>query len=151
MSTPSYKVTKLRNGTVIDHIAAGRALEVLQLLGLDADAAVAIGINFPSRKHGKKDIIKIEGRFLDVPQFSILSLISPSATVSIIRDFELDRKEPVVVPDEVTGRLRCPNARCITNHELDSTTRFAVTRADPLRLVCHYCERSFGRDQLRLR
>jgi aspartate carbamoyltransferase regulatory subunit len=144
---PSYKVTKLRAGTVIDHLAPGNAMVALKILGLPKADTVAIGLNFPSAKHGVKDLIKVENRFLTPEEISKLSLVCPRASISYIRDFDVVEKLEARIPDDAIGLVRCPNPGCITNHE-QVTTRFSVTASPGLRLQCHYCERSFGRDKL---
>jgi len=148
---PSYRVTKLQSGTVIDHIAPGRALEVVRHLAVDPRQTAAIGMNFPSGKHSSKDIIKFENRDLTQDEISMISLVAPQATISVIRDFKVVDKRKSEVAREVLGILTCPSSSCISNHEQGVTTRFVVMRPEPLLLHCHYCERTFGRDQLLIR
>lgn len=143
----SRKVSKLRAGTVVDHLKPGSALLALRVLGLEGPDIVAIGMNFPSAKFGTKDIIKIENRFLSPEEINLLALISPDATITIIRDYEVQEKFTARMPDEARGITRCPNPSCVTNHTA-METRFAVEQSGPWLLRCHYCERAFGAELL---
>jgi len=144
---PSYRVSKLRHGTVIDHLDAGAGLQALALLRIPKNTVCAVGMNFESGKHGRKDIIKIEGMELSPQEINKIVLFGPHATLSIIRDYELVEKINVEVPDRIVGVVTCPNPSCITNHE-PVTTRFDVMSAEPMRVRCHYCERAMSRDEL---
>jgi aspartate carbamoyltransferase regulatory subunit len=144
-----YYVSALRHGTVIDHLSPGTALAAHRALGLDARALVTIGINLNSGKLGRKDIIKIEDIELGRTELNRLALISPEATLSIIRDYRIVAKFRIEMPHEFTGIVRCSVPTCITNHEV-MTTRFVVSRRDPLRLRCHYCERVLRPEELEI-
>lgn len=136
------KVQPIRNGTVIDHIASGRAVTVMRILGLlrpGWTSTVTAAMNVPSNK-GRKDILKIEDRELDPSEVNKISLIAPNATINIIREYEVARKERVELPEKVSGLVRCPNPNCVTNHE-PIKTQFLVTQKDPVRLTCGYCDR----------
>ena len=144
---PSYRVSKLRAGTVIDHLDPGSALQALAILGIPANTVCAIGMNFESGKHGRKDIIKIEGMELTQEDINKIVLFGPHATLSIIREFELVDKVAVKLPKDIVGVVPCPNPSCITNHE-PVTTKFDVLSGDPLRVRCHYCERTLRREEI---
>lgn len=136
------RVTPIRNGTVIDHIEPGMALKVLRILGLPREGAtsiVSVVMNVPS-EHGRKDIVKIEDRELEKGEVDRIALIAPRATVNIVREYDVARKERVKLPEVVTGILRCSNANCVSNHE-PVTTRFRVHQNGSLRLKCVYCDR----------
>jgi aspartate carbamoyltransferase regulatory subunit len=136
------KVQPIRNGTVIDHIAAGRAISVLRILGMPRPgwtSTITAAMNVPSSR-GRKDILKIEDRELDPTEVNKISLIAPNATINIVREYEVIRKERVQLPDKVSGLVRCPNQNCVTNHE-PIKTQFLVTQREPLRLRCGYCDR----------
>jgi len=139
MSDHELRVSKIRNGTVIDHIAGGQALNVLAILGIDADSGetVSVGMRVPSDRLGSKDIVKVEGRELSQDEVDVLSLIAPAATINIVRDFEVVEKHRVERPDVVTGVLSCPNRHCITTGDEPVASRFDVLD-DGIR--CQYCE-----------
>ena len=86
------RVSKIRNGTVIDHVAAGEALHVLAILGIDGSGgeSVSLGMNVPSERMGRKDIVKVEGREMSQAELDVLSLIAPDATVNIVRPLPED-------------------------------------------------------------
>lgn len=136
------KVEPIKNGTVIDHITANKALSVLRILGLpNGKSTVTIAMNVPSSKMGNKDIVKIEGRELAPKEVDKIALIAPNATINIIRNYELSEKSKVHLLDEITGILKCPNPNCITNTSEPVNTRFYVIRREPVILRCYYCER----------
>ncbi|MCD4740363.1 aspartate carbamoyltransferase regulatory subunit [archaeon] len=136
-------VKHIENGTVIDHIDGGKALEVLKLMGGPNSSTVVIAVNVPSTKHKKKDILKMEGVYVDERKLDLISLIAPSATVNIIKNGKLVEKRPVKLPTEVSGVLTCLNPKCITNKDREPvTTKFTVEK-EPLRLICVYCNKEF--------
>ncbi len=138
----TLKVTKIRSGTVIDHIPAGRALEVLNVLGLTGREGLRIAVimNVESRKLGRKDIVKIEGKKLKPEEVNMIALVAPTATINIIDDFNVVQKFRAEVPDIVEGVVRCPNPTCITNKSREPIkTRFVVIKRSPLVLQCCYC------------
>ena len=138
-SDHQLRVSKIRNGTVIDHVTGGQALNVLRILGIDGSGGetVSIGMNVPSNRMGRKDIVKVEGRELSQEEVDVLSLIAPDATINIVRDYDVIEKNRVERPDRVVGVLSCPNRNCITNEREPVETEFAVFD-DGLR--CEYCE-----------
>ena len=133
------RVSKIRNGTVIDHVTGGEALHVLSILGIDGSEGdtVSVGINVPSDRLGRKDIVKVEGRELSQSEVDVLSLIAPDATINIVREYEVTEKHRVESPEEVTGVLQCPNANCITNAGEPVETQFAVLSEG---VRCEYCD-----------
>jgi len=139
MTDKELRVSKIRNGTVIDHVTAGQALNVLAILGIDGSGgeSVSIGMNVPSGKVGQKDVVKVEGRELSQSEVDVLSLIAPEATINIIRDFEVVEKNRVERTDTVRGILVCPNHHCITNADEPVRTEFEVLD-DGVR--CAYCD-----------
>jgi aspartate carbamoyltransferase regulatory subunit len=135
------RVSKIRNGTVIDHVTAGQALNVLSIVGIDGESGetVSLGMNVPSDRFGAKDIVKVEGRELSQDEVDVLSLIAPQATINIIRDYDVVEKHRVERPEVVSGVLTCPNRHCITNADEPIRTRFDVlAEGDGVR--CTYCE-----------
>ena len=135
----ALRVSKIENGTVIDHVAAGQALNVLAILGIDGlgDDVLSIGMNVPSDRLGRKDVVKIEGRELSQSELDVLSLIAPAATINIIREYDVVDKHLVERPTEVAGVLKCPNHNCITTEDEPVKSRFDVLD-DGVR--CEYCD-----------
>lgn len=136
------QVRALQWGTVLDHLRAGTALRTLRLLELPPESTVLIGVNLPSTKLGRKDLVKVEGLELTAEEINRIALMSPSATLSVVRNYKVTEKLHAVIPDQVQGILRCVNPACIS---MDNRvkSRFQVERREPLRLRCCYCERSF--------
>ncbi len=132
-------VSKIEDGTVIDHVTGGQALNVLAILGIDGSRGerVSVGINVPSGRLGRKDIVKVEGRELTPAEVDVLSLIAPNATINIIRGYDVIDKHRVERTAVVAGILSCPNPECITNAREPVETRFDVLD-DGVR--CVYCE-----------
>src|SRR6056297_4107327 len=132
------RVSKITQGTVIDHITGGQALNVLAILGIDGTRGeeVSVGMNVPSDRLGRKDVVKVEGRELSDSEVEVLSLIAPDATVNIVRDYDVVAKRRVERPAEVSGVLTCPNSECITNAGEPAEPTFEVLD-DGLR--CEYC------------
>ncbi|PSQ44799.1 aspartate carbamoyltransferase regulatory subunit [Halobacteriales archaeon SW_6_65_15] len=139
MSDPQLRVSKIPEGTVIDHIRAGQALNVLAILGIDGASGetVSVGMNVPSDQMSRKDIVKVEDRELSQDEVDVLSLIAPEATINIIREYEVVEKQYLERPDRVVGVLSCPNHNCITNADEPVETGFKVLD-DGVR--CDYCE-----------
>ena len=132
-------IDSIRNGIVLDHITAGKSMDIYRLLGLDSlDCSVAIIKNAPSKKQGKKDIIKIDSE-MEV-DLDILGYIDPQITVNVIKDGELVEKKHLTLPKQLRGVLKCKNPRCITSVEQELTHIFNLT--DPARAIyrCAYCE-----------
>jgi aspartate carbamoyltransferase regulatory subunit len=141
MRMKTYKVYAIKDGTVIDHIPVTRALKVIDILGLENEGILTIGIGFSSKKMGKKDIIKIENKYLKKKETDKISLIAPGATINIIKDAKLIEKRKIERPDEYINIVKCLNPNCITQHT-NIETRFKIAKVSPLTLRCHYCERS---------
>ncbi len=144
------KVDAIKNGTVIDHIPEGKALAVADILNLSGSNEVMIGINLNSKKVGKKDIIKIENRELSQEEVNSIALIAPSATLTIIKDFEVIRKVKAEIPESIEGLISCPNPKCITNSE-KIKTKFKVTDKNPLNVRCCYCEKKYLVDEVKIK
>jgi len=126
-------ISGLKEGIVLDHIEAGKSLEIYYNLGLDKlDCQVAIIKNARSSKMGRKDIIKIEGG-LDHIDLNILGFIDHTITVNIVRDNAIVEKKTLSLPKKITNVIHCKNPRCITSieQELPHTYR------------CRYCEEKY--------
>jgi aspartate carbamoyltransferase regulatory subunit len=138
------KITPIRNGTVIDHIANGLALDVLRILGirqLDRDSTVSVALHVRSGKLGWKDIVKVENIELSPRTVNAIALIAPTATISIIRDYRVREKRTVDLPPKIVGVLRCPNLNCISNQSEPLESEFDVAQRRPTVLSCVFCER----------
>jgi aspartate carbamoyltransferase regulatory subunit len=136
------KVKSIKNGTVIDHITANKALSVLRILDLPNEKrTVTIAMNVLSSQMGSKDIVKIEGRELEPREVDKIALIAPSATINIIRDYDIAEKGKVHLLEEISDILECPNPNCITNADEPVKTKFFVILKKPVSLRCYYCER----------
>ena len=147
----SLIVTRIKNGTVIDHIDGGKGLHVLQALeinGKEGDV-ITIALNVPSGKLKKKDIIKLENKFLEEDDTNKLAVISPSSTINIIKNFQLVEKRLVSLPDEITRIFRCSNLDCITNSKEHLEPVMDVLDKEKLVLKCRYCNRVLDVNQLK--
>ena len=132
-------IDAISNGIVIDHISAGKAMELYNILGLDKLACtVAILKNVTSDKLGRKDIIKIDGEMeLD---WDLIGYVDPSITVNIIRGGELQEKRTLKLPERITNVIRCKNPRCITSVEQELPQVFTLTEERTRTYRCLYCE-----------
>ena len=127
------------NGLVIDHIPAGRGMELYRYLKLDdMECEVALIKNAASEKYGKKDILKVN-EVIDM-DFDILGYIAPQITVNVIRNGERVQKIHPKLPETITGVLRCKNPRCITSVEQELPHVFKLTDREHGVYRCIYCE-----------
>ncbi|MBP3415571.1 MAG: aspartate carbamoyltransferase regulatory subunit [Clostridia bacterium] len=132
-------IDSIKNGIVIDHIIAGKALQIYSMLNLEKlDCSVAILKNVPSKKMGRKDIIKIDS-VLDI-DLDVLGYFSPNITVDIIMDGKLVEKKHIALPEKITDILICKNPRCITTTEQDIHHIFKLTDAENGVYRCIYCD-----------
>ena len=141
MTKHLMKVQRIEHGTVIDHILAGKAFEVLSVLGISNERSMSILINSHSKKGGKKDILKIEDVELSEAEASRVALISPHATINIIVGGHVVRKFNAEAPGVVRGILTCSNPNCISNQDEPVTSEFRLGPDGGHRYVCSYCER----------
>ena len=139
--TKELSVSAIRNGTVIDHISSAATFKVVEILQVAAESSIVlIGCNLPSKRIGKKGILKIENRRLSPMEVNRIAIIAPEATVNIIKEFHVVEKFRVQIPDDIEGFVRCYNPHCVTNTE-SVTSRFEVINRSPLQIRCVYCER----------
>ena len=134
------KIDSIVNGIVIDHIAAGRGMQLYKLLGLDKleGCSVAIIMNVQSKKMGRKDIIKVDANIdLDL---DAIGYVDPNATVNIIRDAKLIEKKDIQLPEKLTNIIRCKNPRCISTTEQELPQVFVLTDRVNGVYRCRYCE-----------
>lgn len=132
-------ISPIKNGTVIDHITSGEALNVLKIIGITGTTteSVSVATNVSSGKIGRKDIVKIENRELRKEEMDRIALIAPRVSINIIRDFKVYAKGGVERPKFLLGVVRCPNPGCITNAHEPVSSRFEVL---PNGLHCMYCD-----------
>lgn len=150
MTKKTLMVEAIENGTVIDHIPAGQALRILELLKMDiSHYAVTLGLNLESKRVGKKDIIKISGRFLSELEASEIAVFAPAAKINIIRDYQVIEKITAELPENLKKILLCPNQNCVTRHENVSSHFHVEALRGDIRLTCHYCERVFLRPEIK--
>ena len=143
------KVKSIKNGTVIDHITANRALSVLNILNLpDEDTSLTVAMNVESPDMSRKDIVKIENRELSQDEVDKLVLIAPNATINIIRDYDISRKARLELKDEISDVITCSNPNCISNSNEPIKTKFYVQSKKPVVLRCHFCERTMDLDDI---
>ena len=138
-----FKVMPIKNGTAIDHIEPGMALKVLKILGITGsrESIVSVAMNVPSAKRERKDIVKIENRELDPHEINKIALIAPDATFNIIRNFNVDKKHKVEIPDIIEGIVKCENSNCISNKAEPVKPKCVVISKIPVKLKCFYCDR----------
>ncbi len=142
-------VSALKNGTVIDHIPSSKLFEIVDILRLSEFAQqITIGNNLSSKKLGSKGIIKISDHFFDKNELGKIAIIAPKANISIIRNYEVVEKFELLLPDEISGIIRCSNPKCITNNERDMATRFDVIDKEKLIVRCHYCEKVMNKEDI---
>lgn len=132
-------ISPIKNGTVIDHITAGEALNVLRILGITGSTreCLSIATNVRSKRMGKKDVVKIENRELRTEEVDRIALLAPQAKINIIRDYRVAEKKGVEIPKVLKGVVRCPNPGCITNTSEPVESTFEVLEKG---LHCLYCD-----------
>ena len=132
-------IGQIKDGIVLDHITAGKAMDIYNVLKLgELDCTVAMIKNAESPKLGKKDIIKIS-TLLDL-DLDVLGYLDPGITVNVIRNSEVAERRRLALPERVVGVIKCKNPRCITSIEQEIVHEFKLT--DPAKKVyrCIYCE-----------
>jgi aspartate carbamoyltransferase regulatory subunit len=139
-------VDTIDQGTVVDHIQQGMGRRVMELLGIDRDYPhrVALVMNVASKKSGKKDIVKIEGILVSEEKTDVIALVSPNATINHIQDGKVVKKRKAELPERVEGVGKCPNPKCITNHQAVTT----IFTQEEGKFRCGYCERKFRAEEL---
>ncbi len=135
-------IDSIKNGIVLDHIRAGKAMEIYNALSLDKlECSVAVLKNVPSRKMGRKDMIKIADDF--EVNLDILGYIDPGITIDVIRDGQLIEKRHVDLPQKIVGYLKCNNPRCITTTEQELPQVFKLSDRETGTYRCIYCEAKY--------
>jgi len=151
MEQSELMVRRIKEGTVIDHIDEGKGLQVLDALRIDGKdgSLITIALNVPSGKFKKKDIIKVENKFLKDDDTNKLAVIVPNATINIIKNYKLVEKRRVALPNEVDRIFRCSNPECITNSTEHIESVMDVIDKEGRVLKCRYCSRVLDVNQLR--
>ena len=151
MEQSELMVRRIKEGTVIDHIDEGKGHQVLDALGIDGKdgSLITIALNVPSGKFKKKDIIKVENKFLKDDDTNKLAVIVPNATINIIKNYKLVEKRRVALPNEVDRIFRCSNPECITNSTEHIESIMDVMDKEGRVLRCRYCSRVLDVNQLR--
>lgn len=138
-------ISGLKEGIVLDHIQAGKSLDIYYHLGLDKlECQVAIIKNAKSNKMGRKDIIKIEGA-LDNLDLKVLGYIDHNITVNIIKDDKIVEKKTLKLPKKITNVIHCKNPRCITSIEQELPHVFLLSDEAAETYRCMYCEEKYDR------
>lgn len=137
-------ISGLQEGVVLDHIQAGKSLDIYYHLGLDrlTDCQVAIIKNARSNKMGRKDIIKVEGP-IDNIDLDVLGYIDHNITVNVIRDNKITEKKALKLPKKITNVIRCKNPRCITSIEQGLDQVFFLADEEKEIYRCQYCEEKY--------
>jgi len=144
-------VRRIKEGTVIDHIDEGKGLQVLAALQIDGSdgSLITIALNVPSGKFKKKDIIKVENKFLADDDTNKLAVIAPKASINIIKNYKLVEKRRVSLPNEIERIFRCSNPDCITNSHEHIESVMDVLDKEGRVLKCRYCGRVLDVNQLK--
>jgi aspartate carbamoyltransferase regulatory subunit len=139
------KIDSIEKGLVIDHIQAGKAMEIYDYLDLGKlDCSVAIIKNAKSRKYGKKDIIKIEND-IDI-DLAVLGFVDSNITINIIDQGQIIKKIKLELPTELSNIIKCKNPRCITSIEQGLDNRFRLTDKENRIYRCIYCDTAYVRN-----
>ena len=139
----TLSVGRISEGFVLDHIEAGKSMEIYKYLNLDKlDCCVAIIKNARSGKMGKKDIMKIECP-IDFMDLDILGFIDHNITVNIIKDQKIVEKKALHLPKQICNVIRCKNPRCITSIEHGLSHIFVLTDPETETYRCKYCEEKY--------
>lgn len=132
-------IDSIKNGYVIDHIKAGKSMQIYEDLNLDElDCTVAIIKNVKSKKAGKKDIIKIDANIK--LNTDVLGYIDPDITINIVKDSKIIKKYHPELPSKITNIVKCKNPRCITSVEQELDQVFVLTDKENRIYRCKYCE-----------
>ena len=143
MEQSELMVRRIKEGTVIDHIDEGKGIQVLDALRIDGKdgSLITIALNVPSGKSKKKDIIKVENKFLKDDDTNKIAVIAPKATINIIKNYKLIEKRRVSLPNEIDRIFRCSNPDCITNSAEHIESVMDLIDKESMILKCRYCAR----------
>lgn len=144
-------IPKIDLGIVVDHIPAGMGIKILEIISQYEEikeVPVSLGLNYESRRLGKKDLIKLQMEFLSPEIIQHISIVAPGVTVKAIKDYKVHSKVVVKAPQEIRNLLECKNPNCITNVEKHVETHFVSLGKDCKQVRCEYCERVFDLNEL---
>ncbi|MCL4334852.1 MAG: aspartate carbamoyltransferase regulatory subunit [Candidatus Thermoplasmatota archaeon] len=146
----TLRISKIREGIVIDHIPGGKSLKVLSVLNIGEKSGytVSVAMFVQSNRMKTKDVLKIESRFLEKSELDRIALIAPDATISVIKNYEISEKFTVEIPKRILGILKCNNQNCITNGREPIRPEFELLSRSPLVIRCIFCERNMGESEI---
>ena len=151
MQESDLTVRRIKDGTVIDHIDQGKGIKVLEALQIDGKEGnvITIALNVPSGKSKKKDMIKVENKYLENDDTNKLAVIAPNSTVNIIKNYKLVEKRRVSLPNEIERIFKCSNPDCVTNSPEHIESTMDVIDKTGLVLKCRYCSRILDVNKLK--
>lgn len=136
-------IDSISRGLVIDHIQVGSGFTIFKYLELEkADFTVALIMNAPSKKFGRKDLIKIENK-IDI-DFDMLGFIDPNITVNVIENEKIVEKINLSLPKRVEGIIQCNNPRCVTSNERNIIHKFVLIDEENGTYKCEYCDQIYS-------
>lgn len=142
-------IAAIENGIVIDHLRPGNALKILRLFHLlNKENCVMLGLNLPSHRLGKKDLIKLRDMTLTKEQASEILIFSKDATINLIQSFKVIEKIHPPLPKKISGIFTCQNKNCISLQETAPSLFEVKQRDQHIFLCCHYCNNEFTRDDI---
>jgi aspartate carbamoyltransferase regulatory subunit len=148
----TLSVSAIQNGTVVDHITTDQTFRIMHMLRLlDKKLKVTVGFNLPSKRMRLKDLIKIENHELTPEEANQISVFAPDATINIIKDYEVERKLDTTLPASIRAIFICPNSACVTHAEPVESFFYIQEAGKVMKLVCKYCEKSFERNQVKVK
>lgn len=138
----------IENGINIDHIPQGNVWYIIKILKLDKSSSqVGIGLNLPSKKFGKKDLIKIENHSISQNEIDSISTFCMGSTLSVIKDFKVIEKKTLELPKKINNIIICPNIRCVSRL-YKSQFNSSINHNHKIYVKCYYCEQSFLLNEL---
>ena len=144
-------IPKIKLGIVIDHIPAGDGVKILEIISRYEelkDVPITLGLNYDSKKLGRKDLIKLQLEFLAPEIIQHISIVVPGVTIKAIKNYKVYSKVVVQAPKEIRNLLKCKNPNCITNLQPGIETVFVAVDEKSDQVKCNYCERIFDRSEL---
>lgn len=143
-------VAAIDEGTVIDHVPAGKSILLLRLLKLENKGyQITLGLNLPSSRLKSKDLIKIKDWEMTPLEAAKIAIFSPVATINIIHDYKVSHKYTVTLPSTIEHTVCCPNPCCITNYEQSPCYFYVKPHKKEILLTCKYCEQSFYQSDIK--
>jgi aspartate carbamoyltransferase regulatory subunit len=142
MIKETLSVNAIKIGTVIDHLPSGQAINILRYLSIgDQTHPMTLGLNLPSKRLNKKDLIKISGLHLIQQEANEIAIFAPNATINLIDNFTVVEKLKITMPTHIKGIFQCENKQCVTNAE-PIESHFDVKHSPrETQLICYFCEK----------